>query len=196
MSNSHQALSEGNGTEASLGISCALPLVGSLRFKATVAVGASSDTSIKDASAFVNPCPQPADSTLGAPIGEDCLVLNVPDITADAGVPVLVWICEAPSLLGVVCSQPRIHVEKVLSADSSFNYRLSTLALQDIPSNHGFYTLIRYSLHVNFVHDLTLELHDRHQASLAVDAEQLDVIPDDFDLDKTTTMNKAAILAQ
>ncbi|KAJ3499904.1 hypothetical protein NLJ89_g10025 [Agrocybe chaxingu] len=64
-----------NGTEKWLGIPFAQPPVGSLRFKAPVAVTAPS-RAIKVASAFGNACPQPPVASLGAPVAEDCLRLN------------------------------------------------------------------------------------------------------------------------
>jgi hypothetical protein len=70
-----RGLSTSNGTEKWLGIPFALPPVGQLRFKAPIPITRSS-SSITDASTFGNACPQPA-GTLGAPIAEDCLFLNV-----------------------------------------------------------------------------------------------------------------------
>jgi len=83
-----------NGTDKFLGIPFALPPVGALRFKPPVPVTKAS-TAVRDASAFGNACPQPADSTLGAPIGEDCLFLNVwrpQGLKSNAKLPVLFWI--------------------------------------------------------------------------------------------------------
>jgi carboxylesterase type B len=70
-----RGLSTSNGTEKWLGIPFALPPVGQLRFKAPIPITKASN-SIMDASTFGNACPQPA-ATLGAPIAEDCLFLNV-----------------------------------------------------------------------------------------------------------------------
>ena len=70
-----RGLSTSNGTEKWLGIPFALPPVGQLRFKAPIPITKASN-SIMDASSFGNACPQPA-ATLGAPIAEDCLFLNV-----------------------------------------------------------------------------------------------------------------------
>lgn len=67
--------SPGN-TEKWLGIPFAEPPVGSLRFKAPVPIIVA-PRSVQNASAFGNACPQAASSELGAPIGEDCLNLNV-----------------------------------------------------------------------------------------------------------------------
>lgn len=67
-----------------LGIPFALQPVGSLRFKAPVPITEKS-SAVKDASVFGNACPQPPSTILGAPIGEDCLHLNVciPFVTDD-----------------------------------------------------------------------------------------------------------------
>lgn len=71
-----RGLSTPNGTDTFFGIPFAQPPVGSLRFKAPVAITKASNA-IKDASQFGNACPQPASSGLGAPIDESCLFLNV-----------------------------------------------------------------------------------------------------------------------
>ena len=99
-----RGLSTSNGTEKWLGIFFALPPVGQLRFKAPVHITKAS-SAIMDASALGNACPQPA-TTLGAPIAEDCLFLNVmipssyfqtPDLEKGplkdgAKLPVLFWL--------------------------------------------------------------------------------------------------------
>lgn len=64
-----------NGTEQWLGIPYAQPPLGILRFKTPLFPKASQD--VRDASQFGNACPQPPSNSLGAAIGEDCLVLNV-----------------------------------------------------------------------------------------------------------------------
>lgn len=65
-----------NNTDKWLGIPFAQPPVGNLRFKAPVAITHTSKI-VQDASHFGDVCPQPASDTLGAPISENCLVLNV-----------------------------------------------------------------------------------------------------------------------
>jgi carboxylesterase type B len=66
-----------NGTDRFLGVPFAQPPVGSLRFKAPTKI-TTPFSGVRDAVEFGNSCPQPGDeSSLGAPIGEDCLVLNV-----------------------------------------------------------------------------------------------------------------------
>ncbi|KAL0060374.1 hypothetical protein AAF712_012825 [Marasmius tenuissimus] len=82
------------GLEQWLGLPFALPPVGDLRFKAPVPVTQASNA-LKNATTFGDACPQLSSSSLGAPISEDCLYLNVfrPQNTlADAGLPVLFWI--------------------------------------------------------------------------------------------------------
>ena len=88
-----RGLSGVNGTDAWLGIPYAQPPVGPLRFKAPVPI-TDTTTEIQYAYSFGDACPQPASSSLGANISEDCLNLNVwrPSGTpADAKLPVLVW---------------------------------------------------------------------------------------------------------
>lgn len=71
-----QGVRTNNGTELWLGIPFAQPPVESLRFKAPVPITVASK-GVQDASTFGNACPQVPAASLGAPIGEDCLVLNV-----------------------------------------------------------------------------------------------------------------------
>lgn len=71
-----EGLLAGQGTEKFLGIPFAQPPVGSLRFKAPVPIN-QTFTGVRNATAFGNACVQPPSSSLGAPIGEDCLFLNV-----------------------------------------------------------------------------------------------------------------------
>ena len=65
-----------NGTDKWLGIPYAQAPVGDLRFKAPVPI-TKRLSGVQDASTFGNACTQPAASNLGAPVGEDCLFLNV-----------------------------------------------------------------------------------------------------------------------
>ncbi|KAF9048751.1 alpha/beta-hydrolase [Panaeolus papilionaceus] len=81
-------------TEKWLGIPFAKPPIGSLRFKAPEP-NTLSPSVIQNATAFGDACPQPPLATLNAPIGEDCLHLNIwrpQGIRANAKLPVLVWI--------------------------------------------------------------------------------------------------------
>ncbi|THH07976.1 hypothetical protein EW146_g9143 [Bondarzewia mesenterica] len=89
-----RGLATPNGTDRWLGIPYATPPVGDLRFKAPVPISKPFD-SVKNALEFGNACPQPITASLGAPIGEDCLYLNVwrpQNTSAHARLPVLVWI--------------------------------------------------------------------------------------------------------
>ena len=65
-----------NGTEHWFGIPYAEQPLGSLRFKAPVPIS-KPVTGLQDATNFGPVCPQLPSATLGAPMGEDCLVLNV-----------------------------------------------------------------------------------------------------------------------
>ncbi len=68
--------SAADGIDKWLGLPFAQPPVGNLRFKAPVPITRPSST-IRNASQFGNACPQEPSDSLGAPIAEDCLVLNV-----------------------------------------------------------------------------------------------------------------------
>ncbi|KAG5353030.1 hypothetical protein C0989_010998 [Termitomyces sp. Mn162] len=91
-----RGVSTPQGIEKWIGIRYGQAPVGPLRFKAPVPVPpASPGAAVVTASTFGNACPQLPDDTLGAPIAEDCLFLNVfrPNGTSSsAGLPVLVWI--------------------------------------------------------------------------------------------------------
>lgn len=68
-----------SGTERWLGVPYAQPPTGALRFKAPL-YPKPSPGRLHNASQFGNACPQPPSgeyTNLGAPISEDCLVLNV-----------------------------------------------------------------------------------------------------------------------
>ena len=67
-----------NNTDKWLGIPFAQPPLGSLRFKAPVPLIVSSPhAQVQDAFQFGDACPQQPSATLGAPMSEDCLKLNV-----------------------------------------------------------------------------------------------------------------------
>jgi carboxylesterase type B len=65
-----------NGLERWLGIPFAQPPTGLRRFKSPVAI-VSPSGAVQNATSFGNVCPQSPSPSLGAPVGEDCLVLNV-----------------------------------------------------------------------------------------------------------------------
>lgn len=71
-----EGLVTGNGTEKFLGIPFAQPPVGSLRFKAPIPINRTF-SGVQNATTFGNACIQPPSPSLGAPISEDCLFLNV-----------------------------------------------------------------------------------------------------------------------
>lgn len=71
-----RGLSGVNGMDKFLGIPFAQQPVGALRFKAPVPITQTSNA-IFNATVFGHACPQPASGGLGAPVGEDCLHLNV-----------------------------------------------------------------------------------------------------------------------
>ncbi|KAF5349774.1 hypothetical protein D9758_010227 [Tetrapyrgos nigripes] len=123
------------GTEKWLGIPYAQAPVGRLRFKAPVPITNPSNA-LKVASTFGNACPQPS-ADLGAPISEDCLFLNIwrpQNTTADAGLPVLVWIHGGAYTTGASSSpssDPTRFITRSVSIDKpivfvSINYRLNT----------------------------------------------------------------------
>jgi hypothetical protein len=121
-----------NGTEKWLGIPFAEPPVRELRFKAPVPIVKTAEGTT-NATSFGNACPQPPIASLGAPVGEDCLFLNVcpvkfqsllcsltamqvwrPENTnANSKLPVLFWIHVRISSINnnIVLSNPgrRIH---------------------------------------------------------------------------------------
>ena len=92
-SGTFQGVTTENGTDQWLGIPFAQPPVGNLRFKAPVPI-TSPAAGVKEATSFGDACPQPS-GDLGAPIGEDCLYLNVwrpTGTNSSTGLPVLAWI--------------------------------------------------------------------------------------------------------
>ncbi len=120
------------------GIPYAKPPVGDLRWRAPVPAPAW--TGVKDATAFGNACLQPPQSPTGlysgglAPMGEDCLSLNVwaPKAAQAKGakkLPVMVWI-HGGSLVGGGSSEPLYDGAKLARKGIVFvsiNYRLGIL---------------------------------------------------------------------
>lgn len=68
-----------SGLDRWLGVPFAQPPVGNLRFKAPVPITGASGV-VRNATNFGNACPQVPSSSLGAPISEDCLFLNVSEL--------------------------------------------------------------------------------------------------------------------
>ncbi|TFY55649.1 hypothetical protein EVG20_g9246, partial [Dentipellis fragilis] len=133
-----------NGTEHWLGIPYAQPPVGNLRFKAPVPI-LLPRRGLQNATAFGDACPQAAASTLGAPIGEDCLYLNVwrpKNTTARERLPVLVWIHGGYFMQGAASDpafDPTRMIQRSVSNGKpilfvSLNYRVNTFGF--IASEH------------------------------------------------------------
>ncbi|KJA16882.1 hypothetical protein HYPSUDRAFT_46927 [Hypholoma sublateritium FD-334 SS-4] len=151
-------------TDKFLGIPFALQPVGNLRFKAPVAITQTSDATL-DASEFGNACPQPASAGLGAPIGEDCLYLNIwrpQGLSSTAKLPVLFWL-HGGSYITNSASDPAFDPTEIIQRSVavgkpivfvSTNYRLNTfgfLASSSVPPE-----------------DLNMGLHDQRQALVFV----------------------------
>ncbi|ETW81423.1 Esterase/lipase/thioesterase [Heterobasidion irregulare TC 32-1] len=135
-----------NNTERWLGVPFVEPPVGELRFKAPVSISKPLP-GIQNASVFGDACPQPPDPTLGAPISENCLHLNIwrpSNTSAVAKLPVLFWIHGGFYMLGASSNpafDPTRIVQRSVTAGKpiifvSTNYRLNTfgfLASSNVP---------------------------------------------------------------
>ncbi|KAF9266437.1 alpha/beta-hydrolase [Marasmius fiardii PR-910] len=131
-----------NGTEQWLGVPYATPPVGTRRFKAPQPllrhpIGNDSSSTVKDASQFGNACPQIPSDSLGAPVGEDCLYLNVwrpENVSNDAKLPVLVWFHGGAYTNGAGSQPSNVPTRIILRSATvkkpilfvSVNYRLNT----------------------------------------------------------------------
>ncbi|KAF9048750.1 alpha/beta-hydrolase [Panaeolus papilionaceus] len=147
-------------TEKWLGIPFAEQPVGKLRFRAPKPI-ASPAKGIQVASTFGNACPQPPSATLGAPIGEDCLHLNVwrpQGVKSNAKLPVLFWIhggAWTTKAASEAAFDPTIIIQQSVQRGKpiifvSTNYRMNTfgfLASKDVP-----------------LQDLNVGLQDQRQA--------------------------------
>ncbi|KAI0363529.1 alpha/beta-hydrolase [Pilatotrama ljubarskyi] len=143
---SFRGLSTGNCTEKWLGVPFAQPPVRSLRFKAPVAI-TNVQRTIKDAFTFGNACPQVPSSSLGAPLSEDCLFLNVfrPSGTkASEKLPILVWFYGGAFMNGAASDaefDPTFLIQRSVAIGKpiifvSVNYRVNTfgfLASRHVP---------------------------------------------------------------
>ncbi|EIN14306.1 alpha/beta-hydrolase [Punctularia strigosozonata HHB-11173 SS5] len=129
-----------------LGIPFAQPPLGSLRFKAPLALPPSTGT--RNATSFGSACPQQPSTSLGAPIAEDCLFLNIfrpAGTSASAALPVLVWFyggaytsgaASDPSFDPTAIIQRSVEIGKPIMF-ASVNYRVNTfgfLASRFVPS--------------------------------------------------------------
>ncbi|RDB19277.1 Lipase 1 [Hypsizygus marmoreus] len=131
-----RGISTPTGIQKWLGIPYALPPTGVRRFKAPVPL-LPVRSALVDASTFGNACPQPPSGDLGAPVEEDCLVLNVfrPKGTErkDA-LPVLVWIHGGAYTVGAASQasyDPTRIIQRSITNGKplifvSINYRVNT----------------------------------------------------------------------
>ncbi|OBI89587.1 carboxylesterase/lipase family protein [Mycobacterium asiaticum] len=124
------------------GIRYAAAPLGDLRFRAPEPP--ERFTEVFDASGFGPACPQPVvprmPLDLGAPLGEDCLRLNVwapADTEPGAGKPVMVWLHGGAYVLGSG-SQPLYDARALVSSGDvvvvTLNYRLGALGFLDLSS--------------------------------------------------------------
>ncbi|KAI0673681.1 alpha/beta-hydrolase [Trametes maxima] len=136
----------GNGTDRWLGIPFAQPPVGPLRFKAPVPITKSS-RAVKNAFTFGNACPQVPSTSLGAPLSEDCLFLNIfrpSGISNSEKLPVLVWYYGGAFMNGAASDpsfNPTFLIQRSVAIGKpiifvSVNYRVNTfgfLASKHVP---------------------------------------------------------------
>ncbi|KAI0800727.1 alpha/beta-hydrolase [Fomes fomentarius] len=125
-----------SGLDRWLGVPFAQPPVGNLRFKAPVPITRASRV-VRNATNFGNACPQVPSSSLGAPISEDCLFLNVfrpSDVSVGEKLPVLVWFYGGAFMNGAA-SDPMFDPTFLISRSQaigkpiifvSVNYRINT----------------------------------------------------------------------
>ncbi|KDQ59069.1 hypothetical protein JAAARDRAFT_77955 [Jaapia argillacea MUCL 33604] len=161
-----RGISNENGTESWLGIPFAQPPIGNLRFKAPVAI-VEPAAGVQNASTFGYACPQAPSTSLGAPMNEDCLTLNVwrpANTDPNQKLPVLVWYYGGGFMYGAASNpewDPTLIIQRSVAIGKpiifvSANYRLNTfgfLASADVPPedlNAGFWD-VRASL--SFVQD-------------------------------------------
>ncbi|KAF9468185.1 alpha/beta-hydrolase [Collybia nuda] len=151
------------GIEKWLGLPFALPPTGPLRFKAPVPITTTS-RAIKDASNFGNACPQPA-ANLGAPIGEDCLVLNVfrPEgTTSKDNLPVLFWMHGGAYTIGAA-SQPQYDPTRIIQRSVAINKPIIFVSTNYRVNTFGFLSSASVS-----PKDLNAGLLDQRQAMVFV----------------------------
>ena len=124
------------------GVRYAAPLTGDLRWRAPQPPPRW--TEVADAGTVGPACPQPTDPRipidLGAPQGEDCLMLNVwasSDTEPGAGKPVLLWVHGGAYVLG--SASQSLYRGRVLAGGGeaivvTMNYRLGALGFLDLSS--------------------------------------------------------------
>ncbi|KAF9026025.1 alpha/beta-hydrolase [Hymenopellis radicata] len=125
-----------NGTTTTrwLGLPFAESPVGELRFKAPVPIP--QGRGVHNATSFGDACPQRSSSSLGAPISEDCLYLNVwrpenAETSAGGGLPVLFWIHASSAAASDAGYDPTRLISRSVAIGKpiifvSTNYRLNT----------------------------------------------------------------------
>ncbi|GJE89460.1 alpha/beta-hydrolase [Phanerochaete sordida] len=149
-----------SNTDKWLGVPFAQSPVGSLRFKAPVAI-TNPSRSVQNASQFGNACPQEASGGLGAPIGEDCLFLNVwrpAGTQADANLPVLVWFYGGAFMNGAA-SDPSFDPTRIINRSVNTSKPIIFVSVNYRVNSFGFLA----SSHVP-AEDLNAGLHDQRQA--------------------------------
>ncbi|KAJ7086182.1 alpha/beta-hydrolase [Mycena belliarum] len=159
-----RGISTTNGIEKWLGLRFAEPPVGSLRFKAPVPITKASG-GIVNASAFGNACPQPASATLGAPVAEDCLFLNIfrpQNTSANAKLPVLFWI-HGGAYTTNSASNPQFDPTSILQRSTALNKPIIFVSTNYRLNTFGFLS----SLNVP-AKDLNVGLLDQRQALVFV----------------------------
>ncbi|KAI0699381.1 alpha/beta-hydrolase [Cerioporus squamosus] len=126
-----------SGLDRWLGVPFAEPPVGPLRFKTPVPITKPSRT-VKNASTFGDACPQVPSGSLGAPISEDCLFLNVfrpSSVPTSKKLPTLVWFYVTSEWLRSAASNsmfdPTFLIQRSLAIGKpimfvSVNYRVNT----------------------------------------------------------------------
>ncbi|RPD65119.1 alpha/beta-hydrolase [Lentinus tigrinus ALCF2SS1-6] len=125
-----------SGLDRWLGIPFAESPVGTLRFKAPVPISKPSH-SVKNASTFGNACPQVPSDSLGAPMSEDCLFLNVfrpGSVPPTEKIPTLVWFYGGAFMNGAASDpmfDPTFLIQRSLAIGKpimfvSVNYRVNS----------------------------------------------------------------------
>ncbi|KAI0828958.1 alpha/beta-hydrolase [Trametes gibbosa] len=143
-SGTFKGLNAGNGTEKWLGVPFSQPPVGSLRFKAPVPV-TNAPRAVRAASTFGNACPQVPSDSLGAPIAEDCLFLNIfrpSGTTSSEKLPILVWFYGGAFMNGAASDpsfDPTFLIQRSVATRKpiifvSVNYRVNTFGF--LASSH------------------------------------------------------------
>ncbi|KAI0785316.1 alpha/beta-hydrolase [Irpex lacteus] len=148
--------SAADGIDKWLGLPFAQSPVGNLRFKAPVPITRPSNI-VRNASQFGNACPQEPSDSLGAPIAEDCLFLNVfrPAGTTSKGkLPVLVWFYGGAFMNGAA-SDPSFNPTRIINRSVNISKPIIFVSANYRVNSFGFLA----SSHVP-AGDLNAGLHD------------------------------------